>query len=389
MTLSVPCDRDQPGTREPYLDWLRAISLLVVVVWHWAFTILRWNPEGPAPTNPLGFLSGLWIFTWLLQVLPLFFYVGGSVHRLSWEHACSRGESYRHYLWRHVRTLLVPALALVATWVALGLVIGLVFELRWIRGVVMLVISPLWFLGVYAVLIALVPVTTWLHRRFDLLVLVWLGGIAMVVDLLRFRYGMADLGWINMVVVWGLAFQTGYFYQRLVDAPRRLDLSLMSAGLFALAGLVFSGLYPGSMVGVPGDRLSNIGPPTFVIVALLTFQIGLAEVVRPATQRFLRRRRAIQVNELVNRFALPLFLFHTTGMALARAVDYFVFSGRIVDDREPDLIWWLQRPLAVLAPLLFTLPVIALFGRRWIRKPAAQRRQAGARRPPAAPPRSP
>ena len=358
--------------RDPYLDWLRAMSLIVVVIWHWAFTILRWNSEGPAPTNPLGFLSGLWIFTWLLQVLPLFFYVGGSVHRLSWQHACEQGESYGRYLWRQFRTLLVPAVALVATWVAFGLVIGLVFELRWIRGVVVLVISPLWFLGVYVVFIALVPVTTWLHRRFDLLVLVWLGGIAMLVDVVRFRFGIDELGWVNMVIVWGLAYQAGYFYQRLVSAARRLDLSLMSAGLFALVGLVFSGLYPGSMVGVPGDRMSNIGPPTFVIVALLTFQIGLAEVIRPATERLLQRRRARQVTALVNRFALPLFLFHTTGMALARAVDYFVLSGRIADDRDPDLIWWLERPLAVLGPLLFTLPVIALFGRRWIRRPVPE-----------------
>ncbi len=141
-------------------------------------------------------------------------------------------------------------------------------------------------------------------------------------------------------------------------------MSLLSAGLFGLMGLVFSGLYPGSMVGVPGARLSNIGPPSFAIVALLVFQIGFAEVTRPPMQRLLRRRRVAWFSALINRFAFPLFLFHTTGMALARAVDYFVFSGRIVDDRNPDLIWWLERPFAVLGPLLFTLPVIALFSFR-------------------------
>jgi hypothetical protein len=61
------------------VDWLRVVSLIVVVLWHWAFTILRWSPEGPRATNPLGFFSGLWILTWLLQVLPVFFYVGGYV----------------------------------------------------------------------------------------------------------------------------------------------------------------------------------------------------------------------------------------------------------------------------------------------------------------------
>ena len=78
--------------RDKYVDWLRALSLIVVVVWHWAFTILQWTPSGPEPTSPLGFTSGLWILTWLLQVLPLFFYVGGHVHLLSWERAQARGE---------------------------------------------------------------------------------------------------------------------------------------------------------------------------------------------------------------------------------------------------------------------------------------------------------
>jgi hypothetical protein len=55
----------------------------VVVLWHWAFTILRWAPEG-ACDEPAGVFSGLWILTWLLQVLPVFFYVGGYVHLVSW-----------------------------------------------------------------------------------------------------------------------------------------------------------------------------------------------------------------------------------------------------------------------------------------------------------------
>ncbi len=87
------------------MDWLRAVSLLVVVVWHWAFTILRWSPDGPHATNPLGFFSGLWILTWLLQVLPVFFYVGGYAHLASWERARARGERLRHYVWRHTRQL--------------------------------------------------------------------------------------------------------------------------------------------------------------------------------------------------------------------------------------------------------------------------------------------
>lgn len=38
---------------------------------------------------------------------------------------------------------------------------------------------------------------------------------------------------------------------------------------------------------------------------------------------------------------------------------------------NPNLAWWLTRPLAILGPLLCTLPVIWLFARKWVRSPAA------------------
>jgi hypothetical protein len=142
------------------------------------------------------------------------------------------------------------------------------------------------------------------------------------------------------------------------------------SGLFGMLGLVFSGLYPGSMVGVPGERFSNMAPPTFVMVALLLFQIGVVEILRPAMTVRLERPRWSAVNETINRFALPLFLFHTTGMAIARFILWRFFGDDLVDG-PPDLEWWLARPLMVLLPLLCTLPVIYLFGRRWVKQPAA------------------
>ncbi|MFI7117438.1 acyltransferase [Amycolatopsis sp. NPDC049868] len=343
---------------------MRSVSLIVVVLWHWAFTILRWSPDGPMPTSPLGFFSGLWIFTWLLQVMPMFFYVGGYVHLVSWRRARARGESLARYVRHQIRRLVVPAGALVLIWTAFGVTAASLSNLRWIRGAVLLIISPLWFLAVYVVLLAVLPVSLWLHRKFDVVVLVWLGGVALGADVVRFRYGVDEAGWVNMIAVWGLAHQAGFFHRRLVDAPRRWGHALLWTGLFALAGLVFSGLYPGSMVGVPGDRLSNMGPPTFVIVALLTFQIGFAEVTRPFFERRLARPRWRRFIGLLDRYALPLFLFHTTGMALAKACVYFVFGDGVSDDRPPDLIWWLQRPIAVLGSLACTLPFLVLFGGR-------------------------
>ena len=97
--------------RNAYVDFLRAFSLLVVVAWHWVFTIVLWRDDGPHATNPIGFTSGMWAATWLLQVMPLFFYVGGYSHLTAWERARSRGESIGRFVLVRLKALAVPALA--------------------------------------------------------------------------------------------------------------------------------------------------------------------------------------------------------------------------------------------------------------------------------------
>ena len=370
-TDTIPAATARGDERDRYVDFIRAFSLLVVVAWHWVFTIIVWEDDGPHASNPIGFTTGLWLATWLFQVMPLFFYVGGYGHLRSWERAQRRGESIWQLVGRRLQRLAIPALALAGVWIVIGVVLSAVFEFAWIRRTVILVVSPLWFIAVYLMLVLLLPVMLWLHERFDTIVLVALAGGAGAVDILRFRESIGWLGLVSMVLVWGLCHQLGFFYERIVAARRTVDWTLMLGGLFALAGLVGSGLYPGSMVGVPGDR-SNMAPPTLCIVALVIFQAGLAEILRPAAERQLARPRWERVNEVINRFALPLFLFHTTGMALSRAVNYAI-AGETNEATEPTTSWWLYRPLGFVGPLLFTLPVIWLFGRRWIRSPTVPR----------------
>jgi Acyltransferase family len=353
--------------RDKYVDFIRAFSLLVVVAWHWVFTILVWEDDGPHASNPLGFTTGLWVLTWAFQVMPLFFYVGGYGHLRSWEKARDRGQSIWTLVGVRLKRLAVPTLGLLGVWIIIGAVVSAVFDWAWTWQAVKLVVSPLWFMGVYLMLVLVLPVAIWLHTRFDTIVLVTLAGIAGLVDVFRFRYDVAELGWINMIVVWGLCHQLGFFYERIVTSRRTVDWTLLIGGGLALAALVSSGLYPGSMVGVPGET-SNMAPPTVCIIALVLLQAGILEIIRPAIQLRLERPTWARVSDVINRFALPVFLFHTTGMALYRGINYVVFGNR-TDVREPDLLWWLTRPLAFIGPLLCTLPVIYLFGRRWVTRP--------------------
>lgn len=373
--------------RDPYADFLRAFSLLVVILWHWCFTILIWRDNGPTATSPLGFTSGLWIFTWLLQVLPVFFYIGAYVHLRAWDRASARGDTIWHFALRQAKSLAVPAAALLGVWIIIGIVVTSVFDINWMWMAVTMVVSPLWFIATYLFFILLMPITVWLHRRYDVLVLVVLGGLAVIVDILRFRYQIPYVGFANMIFVWGFAFQFGFFHARFSevdDAPRysdgRIDWQYQSprsrqfgrlmllGGLFALIGLVFSGLYPGSMVGVPGQD-SNMAPPSVCILALTLFQVGVAELIRPSVLRGLAKGKTFaKATALFTRFALPLFLFHTTGMALERAVEWTIF-GRSAEGVAPTWHWWLLRPVEIIGPLIFTLPVIFLFGRKWQNEP--------------------
>src|SRR4051812_17548717 len=66
--------------RDRALDVARAGALGVVVLWHWVFSTVAVTGDGPHVGNPVGVVPGLWAVTWILQIMPLFFLVGGAVN---------------------------------------------------------------------------------------------------------------------------------------------------------------------------------------------------------------------------------------------------------------------------------------------------------------------
>jgi hypothetical protein len=293
--------------------------------------------------------------------MPLFFFVGGFAHEKAW--LARPDRTLWHFARRRALSLIRPALALAGAWWVVGTIIVFVWDVDGIDRAVRLILSPLWFLVVYVLLIALFPLAYQLHLRFGSLVLVWGAGLAALVDVARFAHHVSWVAWFNMILVWGLCHQLGFFWEQLVGAGRRVAWMLTWSGLFGLAALVGSGLYPGSMVGVPGERISNMAPPTLCIVMLVLFQAGIALLLRPwVVDRLETSWRWATTNTVINRFSLPLFLFHSTGMAVWAGFRSFVLDLRVV--REPDLRWWLGRPFAFIGPLLFTLPIILLLARR-------------------------
>lgn len=359
---------DGGDRRDDLIDLLRSLATTTVVLWHWVFTILVWRRDGPHADNPIGYVSGLWSLTWVLQVMPLFFVAGGFVHARAWARDRDERGAWTQFVKRRAVQLGVPALGLIAVVGGIGTAGALLHAGPdpWVTRSVLLVLSPLWFLIVYMALVVTVPFWDLLDRRWGELVPIGLAAAAMAVDLVRFRYGHPEVAWFNMVLVWGAAHQVGWSWERLQTASRRFGHALMLIGFAGLVGLTNMGLYPRSMVGTTStaDRFSNMGPPTLPIVALLTFQVGLVVANRERIVRWAQRPRMRRFVAWLSRNAMPLFLWHTVGFAL------FYASVRAVASvpEEPSVVWWVTRPLWIAGPALLTVPLLALT--RWTRRAA-------------------
>lgn len=354
--------------RDVFIDTVRALSLFVVVLWHWVFTTIRWESDGPHASNPIGVTRGLWMATWLLQVMPAFFFAGGYVHKRGW---VAEGGG-RRWVVKRLRLLIAPAISLVAVGIAIWIGAGRIApEADWVGGGIVLMLSPLWFLIVYAMLVATAPLWFWLHERFGELVPVWMVGVAVVVDVLRFRYRVVGIEWVNMLVVWALPHQLGFHYERLVAAPRRFAWALASAGFFTLFGLTNMGLYPRSMVGVPGEEISNMAPPTLAIAALTVLQVGVLLLARDRIIAWARSPLGDRFVTFAARNSMRIFLWHAPGYAIA----YALWRVAQLPGQSPDIdvSWWAWRPLWLLLPILPTILLASTVGRLTLRVPRRPR----------------
>jgi len=159
--------------------------------------------------------------------------------------------------------------------------------------------------------------------------------------------------------VWALVQQVGFFYAdgTLERLSRRALAGLGAAGLAGLVVLTGTGLYPPSMVGLPGDE-SNMSPPTVCIVALTVWQVALVMLLRGRVSAWLARRWPWTAVIAVGSMAMTLYLWHITAMValygLVLAVD-----GPLPTPGTGS--WWATRPLwlallaAVLAPMALAL----------------------------------
>ena len=75
--------------RNRYVDFLRALSILAVVAGHWLIAAPYFENGLPAYSHLLDLAPWSRWLTWLFQVMPVFFFVGGFSNGVSWERPIS------------------------------------------------------------------------------------------------------------------------------------------------------------------------------------------------------------------------------------------------------------------------------------------------------------
>jgi hypothetical protein len=361
-----------PPSRERYVDFLRALSIAVVVAWHWVFSLTHWRDDGSLTMpNPIGEVPLLWMATWVLQIMPVFFIVGGFANAAGFEAHERRGESSHAFLRGRLARLLRPVAWYLAAWAIADVAGLLLFDgyrsvLHW--GFVVFV--PLWFLGVYLVVTMLAPLTLAAHRRAPGLALGGLGFLVAAADVGRLGLGIDALGIASTAGVWLFAHQLGYWWRDGALLAARVPLALAAAGLVGLVVLTASGAYSHSMVAVQGESMSNMNPTSAVIAVLAIFQLGVVLLLREPVSRWLERRRPWKVVVSVNAVAMTVFSWHMT--ALVGALGLYRLVGAELG-AEPTFGWWIQRPLFVALPALFLAGLLALFARFELPRATARR----------------
>ena len=361
-----------PDSRDRYVDLLRAFSIVTVVVGHWFIALIVFESGRISVDNAVGLQRGLWLVTWALQVMPLFFFVGGFSNFVGWTSAQRRGLGYRSFLRSRLERLLRPTLIFIAIWTVIEIVLHVTDTgAPGITRGTFLPFGPLWFLGVYLVVAAAAPLLIALHRRFGLWVLLTLAGAVAAVDAARFGAGWDGLEWANLLFVWLAVHQAGFFYAdgSLTAAGPKRWWALVAAGLATLVVLTnlvtFTGelWYPRSMVGVDIEPVSNMSPPSFAIVALATWQIGLAMLLRRRLTAWLQHPRQWSAVIVVNSMIMTLFLWHLTALVLAILALHPLGFGH---EQTTSLRWWAERPVWLIAPALLLVSIVWLLA-RWER----------------------
>jgi peptidoglycan/LPS O-acetylase OafA/YrhL len=349
-----------PPERNRYVDFLRAISVLIVIAGHWLITTAYYF-DGTLKVRHLFEIQPQtqWL-TWVFQVMPVFFIVGGYSNAVSLDSAHRKGTRYPDWLSARLHRLVTPLLVLLFTWGAIAIILnlfGVSPEVIQLASQASLI--PTWFLSIYIMVVIFAPLTYKLWRRFGLVSFWALAVVAVFVDLVYFAAGIHWLSWSNYFWVWLAIHGLGYAWRDRRVKSAKLLLMMSALALFTMWILVFYGPYPLAMVGSPDQSLSNTTPPKVTLLALGIFQFGLLLVVENPMRLALNNLRLWTSIVLINSMIMTVYLWHVTIMIAFIGLIYF-FEGPGLSVQPGTLNWWFLRPLWMAILLLWLVPLCLL-----------------------------
>jgi surface polysaccharide O-acyltransferase-like enzyme len=352
-----------PPQRNRVADMLRAASILVVMFGHWLMAAVTIEDGELIPGHLLILADWTHPLTWVFQVMPVFFLVGGYANGLSWRSTRRRGETYGGWLRARLRRLILPVVPLLLFWTAggwLGLRLGLDWEVLQLASQVALV--PTWFLAAYVVIVTVAPILLWIWERWGWWSITAGVALAGLCDLLSISAGMVPIGFLNYLLVWGTVHQIGYAWlDGTIDGQGKRAL-LAIVGLVGTLLLVGLGPYPVAMVGLDTAEITNSYPPRVTLAFLGMFQSGIALLLEKPLNRLMHVRWAWILVVGVSARIMTMYLWHLTAMVIV--IGLSLLAGGFGLGIEPlSGTWWVTRPIWFLLVGLVTIGLVAIFGR--------------------------
>mgnify|MGYP001566512279 CR=1 FL=1 len=322
---SARAAEETPADRDRVVDAARAFSLVIVVAGHAFMAVVAWKNGVPKIGNLLAAFPWTQALTWVFQIMPLFYFAGGAANTISWDKHVVRGGTYPNWIWNRTQRLLRPL------WVYLiiaGCIAALVTALaptRIAAPLMFLTTQLLWFLGSYILVTALTPIFhSATSDKGALVTFALLLGCGLVDALRLFAGWPAAIGLVNFILVWSIPAYLGSLRARgtLAQYSRTFLIAVVSMDLIVNALLIRFGPWPISLVGMPGEPITNMAPPSIVLAIHSVSLVAILTLLNGPLTRVLSRPRVWKPITGVNMVTMTLYLWHLPALTVLVVVSH-------------------------------------------------------------------
>lgn len=339
------------ATRDTGIDFVRALCVLGVVVLHSLMVGVTVTDAGPLFANASDGAAWITPLSWVLQVMPLFFVIGGFAGYTALRRSQQRGGTAKEFVAARIHRLVLPAVFTIG-------VVGVGLTLLLLNGVPADLVAtagyrygqPLWFLGVFLLCQALLPLFAAAHRRARWITIELMVTTAVAVDAVRNATGIDGLGFMNLAFVWLALQQLGFFFAdgRIDALTRRTRIAIGVSAVAILIATFITGVYS-------PDLIANINPPTASLLLVGVAHTMLLSLMREQVSRWSRLPLPNRFLTFVTPRAMTIYLWHMPVLlAMAGVSAIFAMMTGMALPEPSSVEWWMTRPVWLVTVVALT-----------------------------------